>query len=95
MRPRTSRALSRAVFAPVFAALVGAASLFVAMPARADRVESPLELMYADDAMIVAGKLIETNPAGRIVIARRKSSGERASRRKNSISGSRRTSLTM
>jgi len=69
MRPRTSRALSRAVFAPVFAALVGAASLFVAMPARADRVESPLELMYADDAMIVAGKLIETNPAGRIVIA--------------------------
>ena len=34
----------------------------------AERLESPLELMYAPDASIVAGKLVETNPAGRIVI---------------------------
>ena len=67
MRPRTNRA-SRAFFAPVFAALVGAATLFLATPARADRVESPLELMFGEDASIVAGKLIEMNPAGRIVI---------------------------
>jgi hypothetical protein len=69
MRPRTTRALSRAVFAPVFAALALAASLFVAMPARAERLESPLELMFGDDAMIVAGTAIEINPVGRMVIA--------------------------
>jgi hypothetical protein len=68
MRPSTTRALSRALFAPVFAALAVAASLFLATPARADRIESPLELMYGDDAMIVAGKLIEINPVGRIVM---------------------------
>ena len=64
MRPRTTRALSRAVLAPF---LVVASLLF--MPAaRAERLESPLELMYAPDASIVAGKLVETNPVGRIVI---------------------------
>ena len=68
MRPRTSRALSRAVFAPVFVSLVVAASLLFAMPARAERLESPLELMYGDDAVIVAGKLVDINPVGRIVI---------------------------
>ena len=41
------------------------------MPARADRLESPLELMYAPDNMLVAGKLIEINPVGRIVIERK------------------------
>lgn len=64
MRPRTTRALSRAVLAPL---LVAAALLF-GLPVRAQRVESPLELMYAPDASIVAGKLVEINPAGRIVI---------------------------
>jgi len=69
MRPRTPRALSRALFAPLFVLLAAVASLLFAVPARADRLESPLELMYAEDASIVAGKLIEINPAGRIVIA--------------------------
>ena len=64
MRPRTTRALSRAVIAPLFAV----ASLLFALPARAQRVESPLELMYAPDASIVAGKLVEINPTGRIVL---------------------------
>lgn len=68
MRPRTTRALSRAVFAPVFVSLVLAASLLLTTAARAERLESPLELMYAPDASIVAGKLIEINPVGRIVI---------------------------
>ena len=45
--------------------------LFACVPsARADRLESPLELIYAPDAMLVAGKLIEINPTGRIVIQR-------------------------
>ena len=61
MRPRTSRALSRAVFAPVFVSLVVAASLLFAMPARAERLESPLELMYGDDAVIVQGASAESN----------------------------------
>jgi hypothetical protein len=64
MRPSTIRALSRAVFAPLFMV----ASLLFAMPARGQRLESPLELMYAPDASIVAGKLVEINPTGRIVI---------------------------
>ena len=67
MRPRTTRALSRAVFAPLFM-FVLAAMLLPAL-ARAERLESPLELMFGDDAMIVAGTLIEINPVGRIVIA--------------------------
>jgi hypothetical protein len=68
MRPRTIRALSRAVFALVFQVSFLFVSLLVAAPARAERLESPLELMYAPDAQIVAGKLIEINPVGRIVI---------------------------
>ena len=64
MRPRTTRALSRAVLAP----LLVVASVLFTMPVRAQRVESPLELMYAPDASIVAGKLVEINPVGRIVI---------------------------
>lgn len=64
MRPRFSRALSRALFL----SLAFSASLLMT-PAHAQRVESPLELMYAEDAMIVAGKAIEINPAGRFVIA--------------------------
>jgi hypothetical protein len=69
MRPRTTRAPSRAVFAPLFVSLVVAAALLMTTPARAQRIESPLELMYGDDAMIVAGKAIEINPVGRFVIA--------------------------
>ena len=64
MRPRTTRALSRAVLAPLFAV---AAFLF-APSGLAQRIEAPLELMYAPDASIVAGKLVEINPAGRIVL---------------------------
>ena len=64
MRPRTTRALSRAVLAP----LLVLASLVSTTAARAERLESPLELMYAPDASIAAGKLVEINPTGRIVI---------------------------
>jgi len=39
--------------------------------ARAERLESPLELMYAPGTMIVAGKLVDINPAGRIVLERK------------------------
>ena len=41
------------------------------MTAHAERLESPLELIYAPDAMLVAGKLIEINPVGRIVIEKK------------------------
>jgi len=69
MRPRTTRALPRADFASFFfVALLGAASFLPAAPARAQRIESPLEAMYAPDGSIVAGKLIDINPVGRIVI---------------------------
>jgi hypothetical protein len=64
MRPRTTRALKRAVLAPWLAIF----ALLFTLPARAQRLESPLELMYAPDASIAAGKLVEINPAGRIVI---------------------------
>ena len=68
MRPRTTRALSRAVFAPLPVLSFLVMSLLLTAPVRAERLESPLELMYAPDAQIVAGKLIEINPVGRIVI---------------------------
>ena len=52
--------------APVIAML-----LAWSIGAHAQRVESPLELIYAPDNMLVAGKLIEINPAGRIVIQKK------------------------
>ncbi len=60
------RRLLRAASVPAVAL-----SLLLAFePARADRLESPLELVYAPDSMLVAGKLIEINPTGRVVIQR-------------------------
>jgi len=50
---------------------LSAAILLAAAPARAERLESPLELIYAPDVMLVAGPLIEINPKGRIVIERK------------------------
>jgi hypothetical protein len=50
---------------PVALLLLGARS------ASAERLESPLELIYAPDSMLVAGPLIEINPAGRVVIGRK------------------------
>jgi hypothetical protein len=47
------------------------ALLLVAVPALAQKVESPLELIYAPDNMLVAGTLAEINPAGRIVIQKK------------------------
>lgn len=41
------------------------------MPARAERVESPLELLYKPGNLLVAGPLIEINPSGRLVFARK------------------------
>jgi hypothetical protein len=46
-------------------------ALLCARYAIAERLESPLELIYAPDSMLVAGPLIEINPAGRIVIGRK------------------------
>jgi len=45
--------------------------LLVAMPAQAERVEPPLELLYAPDNSLVAGPLIEINPDGRLVFERK------------------------
>jgi hypothetical protein len=66
MRLRTILRLLRAIVPAVTASLLAFAS-----PARAERLESPLELIYAPDNMLVAGKLIEINPVGRIVIERK------------------------
>ena len=41
-----------------------------ATPAVAERVEPPLELLYAPGNMLVAGPLVEINPAGRLVFKR-------------------------
>lgn len=38
--------------------------------AQAERLESPLELIYGEDAMLVAGPVVEVNPVGRVVIRR-------------------------
>src|SRR5262249_17712700 len=43
----------------------------VALPAHAQTIDSPLETIYAPDSMLVAGKLADINPAGRIVIERK------------------------
>jgi hypothetical protein len=50
---------------------MAAALLALAIPARAERLESPLEMMYAPGNMLVAGRLIEINPVGRIVLERK------------------------
>jgi hypothetical protein len=42
-----------------------------ALPAAAERVEPPLELLYAPGNMLVAGPLVEINPAGRLVFKRK------------------------
>jgi hypothetical protein len=52
-------------------ALIGVMGLVAATPASAQKVESPLELIYAPDHMLVAGTLAEINPAGRIVIQKK------------------------
>jgi hypothetical protein len=41
------------------------------LPAFAERVEPPLELLYAPGNMLVAGSLVEINPAGRLVFKRK------------------------
>jgi hypothetical protein len=64
MRRRTFRPLSRATLASLIIVLL----LASALPAHAERLESPLEVMYAPDAAIAAGKLLEINPTGRLVI---------------------------
>ena len=54
----------------------GALSAVVALcawtlPAFAERVEPPLELLYAPGNMLVAGPLVEINPVGRLVFKRK------------------------
>lgn len=41
-----------------------------ALPVLAERVEPPLELLYAPGNMLVAGPLVEVNPSGRLVFKR-------------------------
>src|SRR4051812_24819011 len=66
MRFRHFVSSSRTVVLPAIALL-----LFAWLGcASAQRVESPLELIYAPDNMLVAGRLIEINPTGRIVVER-------------------------
>ena len=45
--------------------------LFSAAPAMAEPIESPMEQIYADGTMLIAGPLVEINPTGRIVIERK------------------------
>jgi hypothetical protein len=45
--------------------------VFASAPAFAQKVDSPLELIYAPGNMLVAGTLAEINPAGRIVIQKK------------------------
>jgi len=47
------------------------AGLVAVRPASAQKIESPLELIYAPGNMLVAGTLVEINPAGRIVIQKK------------------------
>lgn len=54
-----------------FLALVFILGFFAAKTASAQKVESPLELLYAPDNLLVAGTLAEINPAGRIVIRKK------------------------
>ena len=67
VRNTLMRTLSRIAAAVSIVAVM----LACVVPARAERLESPLELMYAPGNMIVAGPLIEINPAGRIVLGRK------------------------
>jgi hypothetical protein len=55
---------------PLRAALI-AFFLVGAGAAHAQRVEAPLELIYAPDSLLVAGTLIAINPTGRIVIQKK------------------------
>ena len=50
---------------------ITASLLACAVPAQAGRLESPLEMMYAPDTTLMVGRLIEINPAGRIVLERK------------------------
>ncbi|HJT99339.1 MAG TPA: hypothetical protein VJ696_13560 [Rhodanobacteraceae bacterium] len=45
--------------------------LVIATAAHAERVEPPLELLYAENNNLVAGSLIEINPTGRLVFERK------------------------
>jgi hypothetical protein len=59
--------------APMRRCLLAAALGFLAWtaPGRAERVEPPLELLYAPGSMLVAGPVVEINPTGRIVFQRK------------------------
>ncbi|MGH8173873.1 MAG: hypothetical protein ACREPX_12075 [Rhodanobacteraceae bacterium] len=63
-RACASARIASLLFAAIFC-------LVAVHPASAERLESPLELMYAPGNTIVAGPLVEINPAGRIVLERK------------------------
>jgi hypothetical protein len=65
MRSFPAGSLLRALLAPALTI-----ALLASERAHAERLESPLEQMYAPDAAIVSGRLVEINPVGRIVIER-------------------------
>jgi hypothetical protein len=54
----------------LFIAAIAVSTLSMA-PLHAERVEPPLELLYAPGSMLVAGPLLDINPAGRLVFARK------------------------
>jgi hypothetical protein len=60
--PRTARALF--VIAMI-------AATFGTLPVHAERVEPPLELLYAPGNLLVAGTVAEINPSGRVVFERK------------------------
>jgi hypothetical protein len=53
------------------AAFLVAALVLVLPSARAERVEPPLELLYAPANVLVAGPVVETAPSGRLVLRRK------------------------
>jgi hypothetical protein len=50
--------------------VVAACLTAIALPAAAERMEAPFELLYRADNQLVAGTVIEVNPGGRIVFER-------------------------
>jgi hypothetical protein len=64
LSPAASRGRFVAALALVF-------FVVAARPAFAQKVDSPLELIYAPGNMLVAGTLAEINPAGRVVIRKK------------------------
>ena len=61
-----------ALAAPTRCCLLAVAALLAwGTPSHAERVDPPLELLYGDGNMLVAGPVVEINPSGRVVFQRK------------------------